>query len=421
MKEISSIRIEKNTAHPEWEGQWLVTFLFDTSSDYRMAEEHYPPGDVPEPEKLPDPDRKTAKVFLQGSFQFYRREEVASYVAFGDNSGIPTYDAFSWRKGMFSAGTDVTTGKMLSYEMEPVSETLYMVTLPLPSGIYGYGFSILYSDGTMEKNIYDPQNMPPANGGHTIGQSEFSLGEAEKEGEPLCYELESPGCSYGTLLYESYDAIDGTRQPLGIWLPDGYTPQRSYRAIYLSHGGGGNEVDWMASGRIPVIMQNLIRAGKTEEAIVVTMDNSWFGWDETKMLPNVLNYIIPYMERHYHVLPGYENRAFCGLSMGSMATNHMMKFYPEQFAYFGGFSGGLQNHEPERFQPDILRARRIYETCGRVDIAYNNTRGISTLDYLKTLDALGIPYTFELLDGSHDWGVWRESFIRFAVNHLWKS
>lgn len=421
MKEISSIKTERNTTHPEWEGEWLVRFTFDTASDYTVAEEHYPPGVQPEPEKQPDPRRKIEKVFLKGSFQFYRREETASYAAFGDNSGIPTYDAFSYRKGMFSTGVDVTSGEELRYEMTPVAETVYAVTLPLPAGIYGYKFSILYSDGTMEKSIYDPCNMPPANGSHTIGQSEFALGEAESEQEPLCYELAQPGVSYGTLLYESYEAIDGTTQPLGIWLPEGYAPDRPCRTIYVSHGGGGNEVDWMASGVIPVMMQNLIRAGKTEEAIVVTMDNTWFHWDETKTLPNVLNCIIPYMERRYHVLPGWGNRAFCGLSMGSMTTNDMMRLYPEQFGYYGGFSGGIREHDHQLFRPEILRTRRIYETCGCVDIAYNNTRGISTLDYLKTLDELEVPYTFQLLDGSHDWGVWRESFIRFAVDHLWKD
>lgn len=420
MSEYSSIQIEKNTTHPEWNGKWLVTFTFDTSSEYTVAEEHFPPGVTPEPKKEPAPDRKIEKVFLKGSFQFYKREETESYTAFGDNSGIPTYDAYSYRKGMFGTGVDVTAGKELTYEMNPVSESVYTLTLPLPSGIYGYSFSILYTDGTMDKTIYDPENMPLKNGGHTIGQSEFDLGDPDRERVPLRYELKQPGTSCGTLRFESYTAIDGTTQPLGIWLPEGYTPDRTYRTIYVSHGGGGNEVDWMISGRLPVIMQNLIRAGETEEAILITMDNTWFNWDETRTLPNVLECIIPYVESHYSVLPGYENRAFCGLSMGSMTTNNMMKIYPGEFGYYGGFSGGIQDLDPAHYQPEVLRTRKIYETCGCVDIAYNNSRGISTLDYLKVLDTLEVPYTFELLDGSHDWGVWRESFIRFAEKILWK-
>jgi enterochelin esterase-like enzyme len=415
-----SIEIERNTTHPQWEGQWLVTFSFDTASDYETVEEHLPKGAVPEPEKTPDPDRKIEKVYLKGSFQFYRENEIGSYQAFEENPLIRTYDAFEYQKGMFGAGINVVNGQELQYEMHSVSESLYQITLPLPSGIYGYGFSILYSDGTVEKNIYDPENMPPKNGDYTFGESVFALGEIESEPEPLCYALARKAVDYGTQTYVTYQAVDGTEQPLGIWVPQGYTSEKKYRTIYVSHGGGGNEVEWMVSGRLPFIMQNLICSGKTEEAIIVTMNNTYFNWEESQTLSNMIECILPYVETHYSVLPGAQNRALCGLSMGSMMTNSMMKRYPEKFGYYGGFSGGATDHDLTHYKPESLKKCVIYETCGNVDIAYNNKRGISTLDYLKTLDRMEISYTFELLNGGHDWGVWRESFVRFAMLFLGK-
>ncbi len=419
---MKSLSIERNTTHSEWDGKWLVTFRFDPSAGYEQAEEHYPPNVTPPEKKAPSPDRRIEKVVLSGSFQFYRRDEVGSYRAFAEDNDFPTYDAFSYRSDMFPAGSDVVTAKEHPYEMkktaDPERGEIYEITLPLPSGIYGYRYTILYSDGSEDKNIYDPQNMPLSDERYRLGQSELVLGTAEDEDEPLCYELKRQGAGYGTLRFEHYTAVDGSDEILGIWLPEGYSTDKKYRTLYISHGGGGNEVDWMSTA--PVIIQNLIDAGKTKEAIIVTMNSTVFDWDMKKALPNIVGHVIPYVESRYPVLPGYENRAFCGLSMGSMLTNNLMRYHPEAFGYFGGFSGGIDNNSAADFKPEILRERTIYESVGCVDIAYNNTRGISTLDYLKTLDELEIPYTYDLIDGSHDCFVWRRSLIRFASDLIWK-
>ena len=44
-------------------------------------------------------------------------------------------------------------------------------------------------------------------------------------------------------------------QPLGIYLPHDYDTNKTYKTIYLAHGGGGNDVEWMniASATIWII------------------------------------------------------------------------------------------------------------------------------------------------------------------------
>ena len=76
----------------------------------------------------------------------------------------------------------------------------------------------------------------------------------------------------------------------------------------------------MTIGAVPNIMDNLIADSLTKEAIVVTMDNTYFNWDYDRIINNLFNNILPYIETHYNVSKEVNDRAFCGLSMGSMTT-----------------------------------------------------------------------------------------------------
>ena len=53
----------------------------------------------------------------------------------------------------------------------------------------------------------------------------------------------------------------------------------------------------------------------------------------------MLTDLIPMIEKTYRVLPGRENRAMAGLSMGGMQTFLTTLANLDKFAYIGGFSG----------------------------------------------------------------------------------
>ena len=57
----------------------------------------------------------------------------------------------------------------------------------------------------------------------------------------------------------------------------------------------------MTIGAVPNIMDNLIADSLTKEAIVVTMDNTYFNWDYDRIINNLFNNILPYIETHYNV------------------------------------------------------------------------------------------------------------------------
>lgn len=369
-----------------------------------------------------DTDEKDAvKVTLTGNFQWYKWDETKDFAASGDNSNIKKYDAWQYEDGMFNAGYGLDG--MAEYDLIQTEGEHFRLDLPLPGNLYYYDYVVTYADGTTV-TMKDPANLPQANldNGHDAEHSLFYAGSAEDtiSGREEIYARTDD--KKGTFSFVSYQAVDGSTQPLGIYLPAGYNVSRTYKTIYVSHGGGGNENEWMTIGAVPNIMDNLIAEGKTDPAIVVTMDNTYFKWDYDKIGPNLTEHIIPFVESHYSASSDPKDRALCGLSMGSMTTNQMAMRYPDVFRYFGSFSGGMKDYEQlkDQFDADQLNQDVLFLTAGQIDMARNNTMGISSEDFIKMYDALGIHYDYKVYGGAHDWGFWRESFTVFARDYLWQ-
>ena len=222
----------------------------------------------------------------------------------------------------------------------------------------------------------------------------------------------------GTYSFVNYDAIDGTKQPLGIYLPYNYDATKSYKTIYVSHGGGGNEVEWMTIGAVPNIMNNLLADKEAAEAIVVTMDNTYFGWDYDQIKNNLMNHIIPFIEANYSVSTISNDRAFCGLSMGGLTTTSIYTTLADKFGYLGIWSATDRNTDISAIKnadkPTLLLA------AGIVD--YGKVGFIGNKDFaglLANLDEAGIKYDYIETYGAHDWGTWRSLFTTFVKDYLW--
>src|SRR5690242_68079 len=166
--------------------------------------------------------------------------------------------------------------------------------------------------------------------------------------------------------------------------PDYQTNTKTrYPVLYLLHGWGEDETGWYRQGHVDAIMDNLIAAGKAKPMIVV-MDNlnaakpgesatiyaargmvpapapapppppdpanaqagrgpasgrGGGGLGRPTFTEMMLTDLIPAVERGYRVLPGRENRAMAGLSMGGAQTFATALNNLDKFAYLGGFSG----------------------------------------------------------------------------------
>ena len=131
--------------------------------------------------------------------------------------------------------------------------------------------------------------------------------------------------------------------------------------------------------------------------------------------------VIPYIEAHYQVRTGKENRALTGLSMGGLQTMNTTFENPELFDYIGVMSMGFADlsrfginidHSKREAQIKALKAAapKVYWiACGEDDFLYE-----SVVTMRNKLDELGFPYTYRESPGGHTWTNWRIYLSEFA-------
>lgn len=211
---------------------------------------------------------EAASVDLVGTFAFYEEGEKFGFLP---EEYIP---ASEWKPGMFRASrSDLAATEV----MEKVEGTDYwMVSLDLPSGHYLYNYKVNGSDTT----ISDPANVPMVSDAESGGASKLSTVDvpyAQVQGNSVNFDfmMQREDGQAGTIEYADYTDINENLAPLVIYLPYGYDSEREegYKTLYLSHGGGGNEVEWFASGNVNYVFDNLIAEALVEPTIVVTMNN----------------------------------------------------------------------------------------------------------------------------------------------------
>src|SRR6266542_3018553 len=61
----------------------------------------------------------------------------------------------------------------------------------------------------------------------------------------------------------------GTKRRAIIYTPPGFSKKKKYAVLYLLHGIGGDEKEWLNGGKPQVILDNLYAENKIEPVIVV--------------------------------------------------------------------------------------------------------------------------------------------------------
>ena len=233
-----------------------------------------------------------------------------------------------------------------------------------------------------------------------------------------------------------FSKVDEAWRPLMVYTPAGYNEgSESYPVVYIQHGGGEDHRGWMEQGRTAQIMDNLIAAGKAKPMIVVSSNsnvqsrNGGFGggysWQGMQTFRSeLLENVIPFVEKTYRVKKDRKSRAMCGLSMGGGQSFYIGLRDPEVFANVGVFStgmfGGIQgasNFDLEKEVPGMLTDTKTFNqqfdvffvSCGEQDPRIEYTRNI-----VKKMRDGGVEVKFNSYPGDHEWQVWRKSLHEFA-------
>ena len=219
----------------------------------------------------------------------------------------------------------------------------------------------------------------------------------------------------------------GTSRRALIYTPPGYSKKKKYPVLYLLHGIGGDEKEWYSQGHPETILDNLYAQGKVAPMIVVLpngramKDDRATGniFDSVKVQAfarfeqDLLNDLIPYIQKHYPVYTDREHRAVAGLSMGGGQSLNFGLGNLDKFAWVGGFSSAPNTKTPEALLPNPDKARQqlrlLWISCGDADGLMNFSR--RTHDFLV---AHKVPHIFYVEPGVHDFKVWKNDLYMFT-------
>lgn len=330
-----------------------------------------------------------------------------------------------------AAGSDHVNGMVGSgvVDMTEKEGGLWEYTTdPLPSELYSYEFIV---DGVP---TLDPNNPHVYRDFATI-TNVFLVGGGQAD----LYAVND--VPHGTLSARWYhsDGLNMDRR-INVYTPYGYENSRKkYPVLYLLHGMGGDEDEWIVFGRACQILDNLIAQGKAEPMILVTTNGhtamqaapgeSSLGYykphyfDHGTMDGEFETYfpeIVEFVDHNYRTIAKKEGRAIAGLSMGGFHSMNISANYPDMFAYVGLFSPALgvtdstvseiYRNIDDKIANQFSKGVKLYWMgIGKDDFLYAANK-----KFRDKLDAAGLPYVYVETDGGHVWKNWRIYLSEFA-------
>ena len=339
------------------------------------------------------------------------------------------------------AGFDMTKGP---------DDIWTVTTSPLVSGFHYYTLQI---DGA---NVADPSTLTFFGSGWWNSGIEIPEPDADAD---YYHAKDVPHGHVGEQSY--YSKVTGRWRRAFVYTPPDYgsNVKAHYPVLYLLHGWGEDETGWYRQGHVDFIMDNLIAAGQTKPMIVV-MDNlnavkpgedgsifagrglvpaprserpapgpgrapaapggglaSFTGATFTEMM---LTDLVPTVERTYRILPGRENRAMAGLSMGGMQTFLTTLSNLDKFTYIGGFSGSCGGRggafDPKTGCNGAFADPAAFNKKVKVlFLGIGSVEGPGTKNFSDDLTQAGIHNVyFESPGTAHEWLTWRRCLKDFT-------
>lgn len=245
---------------------------------------------------------------------------------------------------------------------------------------------------------------------------------------PDGFKTPQPGVPQGKLEVFEYDStVTGTRRKANVYLPPGYSAEKKYPVLYLLHGIGGDQNEWMHFAAPNVVLDNLIAAGKAVPMIIVLPNGRALADDRAEGNPftpekvagfaaferDLLDCLIPAIQAKYSAYTDREHRALAGLSMGGGQTLNFGLGHLDTFAWLGAFSSAPNTKPPADLVPDPAATKAqlklLYLSCGNKDGLINFSQGVHV--YLKEH---GVPHIWNIDDHGHDGETWGSNLYHFA-------
>ena len=242
------------------------------------------------------------------------------------------------------------------------------------------------------------------------------------------FDVEKTGIAQGKIETVTYNSKTvGTKRKALVYTPPGFNKSKKYPVLYLLHGIGGDELEWFNNGKPQIILDNLYAEGKLTPMIVVLPNGRAIKDDRATgniMAPDkvegfaifekdLLNDLVPFIEKTYPVIKNRESRAIAGLSMGGGQSLNFGLGNLDKFAWVGGFSSAPNTKAPEVLVPNpeatTQQLKLLWISCGDND----NLMSFSERTHLY-LQQHRIPHIFYVEPGGHDFNVWKNDLYLFS-------
>jgi enterochelin esterase family protein len=322
----------------------------------------------------------------------------------------------------------------VTLDMTKGENGVWTATTPvMPPDIYTYSFNV---DGV---TALDPRNTNTKVGYGGFGP--VSTVEVPADGGPAFYDVKD--VPHGQVRIVPYVSKSmGVAREVWIYTPPDYETGTNYPVLYLLHGAGDIESGWTLIGRANNILDNLIADGKAKPMVVVmplgqNIQSFYAGPSKAAVNPqaeaggapgggrggvqspalslfgkDLLDDVMPMVEKTMKVSMKPEDRAIAGLSMGGGQTVNIAFNRPELFRYVVLMSpavnpGMAQQYATFLANPSVpnKQFKLFWMGVGKDDTLVGpNVKGFEDV-----LVSKGITHTFKISDGRHEWTVWRHN------------
>jgi enterochelin esterase-like enzyme len=219
----------------------------------------------------------------------------------------------------------------------------------------------------------------------------------------------------------------GVKRKTLVYTPPGFVKGKKYPVLYLLHGIGGDEKEWLNGGTPQVIFDNLYADRKLQPMIVVMPNGRAMKndraignvFDSVKVKAfstfesDLLTDLIPFIEKKYSVFTDREHRAVAGLSMGGGQSLNFGLMNLDKFAWVGGFSSAPNTKRPEVLVPNPQDAKAklklLWISCGDADGLIGFSQRMHDYLYRKQ-----VPHVYYIEPGGHDFKVWKNDLYVFS-------
>ena len=321
---------------------------------------------------------------------------------------------------------------------------VWAVTIgPLAPDIYTYAFNV---DGV---TALDPRNANIKYGYGVFGA--VNVVQVPGDG-PQFYDVTPvPHGRVSVVPYVS--KATGLSRTVWIYTPPGYDRGKDFPVLYLLHGAGDIESGWTMIGRANNIIDNAIAAGRAKPMVVVMplghgIQSFWTGPAKQAADPvakamagatlddiitammagdgkgglspvtrDIVEDVLPMVERDYKVSKRPDDRAIAGLSMGGGQTVNIAFSRPELFRYVVLMSPAANANVAKIYPKFLADAAAVNKQFKLFWIGVGKDDGLTgpgDRAFAEAMTKLGIKHSFNLTAGRHEWTVWRHDLNAVA-------